>query len=42
MIYRELVVEGLRNIARGESSRNVQDQMVASLPPKIAEKMLAA
>ncbi|MYM53732.1 motility protein A [Thalassovita mangrovi] len=42
VIYRELVVEGLRNIARGESSRNVQDQMVASLPPKIAEKMLAA
>ena len=42
VIYRELVVEGLRNIAKGESGRNVQDQMVASLPPKIAEKLLAA
>jgi chemotaxis protein MotA len=41
-IYRELVVEGLTNIARGESGRNVQDQMVASLPPKVAAKMLAA
>jgi chemotaxis protein MotA len=41
-IYRGLVVEGLRNIARGESGRNVQDQMVASLPPKVAAKMLAA
>lgn len=42
VIYRELVVEGLRNIARGESGRNVQDQMVASLPPKVAQKLLAA
>ncbi|MFY0682374.1 MAG: MotA/TolQ/ExbB proton channel family protein [Thalassovita sp.] len=41
-IYRELVVEGLRNIAKGESGRNVQDQMVASLPPKLAQKLLAA
>ncbi|MBR9649663.1 motility protein A [Thalassovita aquimarina] len=42
VIYRELVVEGLRNIAKGESGRNVQDQMVASLPPKVAQKLLAA
>lgn len=42
VIYRELVVEGLRNIAKGESGRNVQDQMVASLPPKLAEKLMAA
>ena len=41
-IYRELVVAGLRNIAKGESGRAVQDQMVASLPPKVAEKLLAA
>ena len=42
VIYRELVVEGLRNIARGESGRNVQDQLVAALPPKVAQKLLAA
>lgn len=42
VIYRDLVVEGLRNISRGESGRNVQDQMVASLPPKVAQKLLAA
>ena len=41
-LYRELVIEGLRNISRGESGRNVQDQMVAVLPPKVQEKMLAA
>ncbi|MGA1022779.1 MAG: motility protein A, partial [Candidatus Puniceispirillaceae bacterium] len=33
LIYRDLVVIGLRNIARGESPRNIQDQMVANLPP---------
>lgn len=42
VIYRELVVEGLKNIARGESGRSVQDQMVAALPPKVAAKMMAA
>lgn len=42
VIYRDLVIEGLRNISRGESGRNVQDQMVAVLPPKVQEKMLAA
>ena len=40
--YRELVVIGLRNIARGESPRNIQDQMVANLPPKIQAKLEAA
>ncbi|MEE3361902.1 MAG: MotA/TolQ/ExbB proton channel family protein [Pseudomonadota bacterium] len=40
--YREMVIEGLRNIAKGESSRNVQDQMVANLPPKEKAKLLAA
>lgn len=42
VIYREMVLEGLRNISRGESGRNVQEQMVASLPPKAQEKLMAA
>ena len=41
-IYRGLVVIGLRNIARGESPRNIQDQMVANLPPKMQAKLEAA
>ena len=40
--YREMVITGLRNIARGESPRNIQDQMVANLPPKMQEKLEAA
>ena len=40
--YREMVVMGLGNIARGESPRNIQDQMIANLPPKIQEKLQAA
>ena len=42
VIYREMVLEGLRNISRGESGRNVQEQMVASLPPKAQEMLMAA
>jgi len=42
LIYRDLVVIGLRNIARGESPRNIQDQMVANLPPKMQAKLEAA
>jgi chemotaxis protein MotA len=42
VIYRELVIEGLRSIARGESPRNIQDQMVAILPPKAQAKLMAA
>ena len=41
-VYREMVVTGLRNIARGESPRNIQDQMVANLAPKIQEQMEVA
>ena len=37
--YREMVVMGLRNIARGESPRNIQDQMVANLPPAVQQKL---
>ncbi|MGB0342436.1 MAG: motility protein A [Parvibaculales bacterium] len=40
--YREMVITGLRNIARGESPRNIQDQMLANLSPKMQEKLEAA
>ncbi|SNX67759.1 chemotaxis protein MotA [Cereibacter ovatus] len=40
--YREMVIEGLRSIARGESPRNIQDTMVATLPPKQQLKLKAA
>ncbi len=39
VVYREMVVTGLRNIARGESPRNIQDQMVANLAPKMQAKL---
>ena len=42
VIYRGLVVVGLRNIARGESPRNIQDQMVSALPPKMQAKLETA
>ena len=41
-VYREMVISGLRNIARGESGRNVQEQMVAVMPPKLQSKLMAA
>jgi len=40
--YREMVIEGLSGIAKGESGRNVQDNMISVLPPKEQEKLLAA
>jgi chemotaxis protein MotA len=40
--YREMVIEGLRGIARAESPRNIQDQMAANLPPKLQAKLNAA
>ncbi|SPF80100.1 motility protein A [Pseudoprimorskyibacter insulae] len=42
VVYREMVIEGLRGIAKGESGRNVQDNMVAILPPKAQAKLLEA
>ena len=42
VIYREMVILGLRNIARGESPRNIQDQMASNLPPKMQAKFDAA
>lgn len=40
--YREMVIEGLRTIARGESPRTVQDNMIAILPPREQQKLQAA
>ena len=42
VVYREMVVDGLRNIALGESPRNIQDKMLSNLPPKIQEKLAEA
>ena len=42
VIFREMAIEGLSGIAKGESGRNVQDNMIAALPPKEQEKLLAA
>ncbi len=38
-LYREMVVMGLRYISRGESPRNITDQLVANLPPKLQAKI---
>jgi len=40
--YREMVLDGLRNISKGESPRNVQESMIANLPPKEQVRLLAA
>jgi chemotaxis protein MotA len=40
--YREIVLEGLRGIARSESPRNIQDNMAAALPPKLQAKFEVA
>ena len=40
--YRALVVEGLRQIARSESPRNIQDVLASSLPVKQREGLAAA
>ncbi len=42
VMYREMVITALRSISRGESPRNIQDQLLANLPPKIQEKIEAA
>ena len=41
-VYREMVLLGLKYISRGESPRNIQDQMLANLPPKLHEQLEAA
>ena len=40
--YRQFVLEGLRGIARSDSPRNIQDQMAATLPPKLQAKFEVA
>ena len=42
VMYREMVITALRSISRGESPRNIQDQLLANLPPKQQEKIEAA
>lgn len=42
VVYRELVIEGLRGIAKGESGRNIQDQMLTALGPKEQQKLAEA
>ena len=42
VVYRDMVVLGLRNISRGESPRNIQDIMAANLSPKVQEALEAA
>lgn len=42
VIYRDMVIRGLRNIARGDSGRATQDEMAAALPPKLQAKLRAA
>ncbi len=41
-LYRDMVIRGLRNIARGDSGRVVQEDMMAALPPKEQAKLRAA
>jgi len=39
LLYREMVVMGLKFISRGESPRNITDQLVAQMPPKIQAQL---
>ena len=41
-VVTEMVLEGLRGIARSESPRNIQDQMASALPPKLQSKFEVA
>ncbi|MEL6915417.1 MAG: MotA/TolQ/ExbB proton channel family protein [Pseudomonadota bacterium] len=42
VLYREMVISGLRNISRGASGRQIQETMTASMPAKLQNKLLAA
>tara|TARA_B100000427_G_scaffold132174_1_gene109993 strand:- start:16 stop:777 length:762 start_codon:yes stop_codon:yes gene_type:complete len=42
IVYREMVISGLQNIARGESPRNIQDELSANLAPAAQAKLEAA
>ena len=39
VLYRQMVVMGLKYISRGESPRNITDQLIAHLPPKLQAKI---
>ncbi len=39
LLYREMVVLGLKYISRGESPRNITDQLIAQMPPKIQAQL---
>ena len=41
-IYREMIITGLQLISRGESGRNIQDQLIANLPPKEKQALIEA
>ena len=41
-IYRDMIIIGLQLISRGESGRNIQDQLVANLPPKEKQALVEA
>ena len=41
-IYRDMIIVGLQLISRGESGRNIQDQLIANLPPKEKQKLIEA
>ena len=38
--YREMIITGLQFISRGESPRNIQDQLIANLPPKEKQALI--
>jgi chemotaxis protein MotA len=42
VVYRNLVLEGLRGISRGDNPRSVQEQMVTVLPPAVQARLMAA
>ena len=42
IVYRGMVITGLQNIARSESPRNIQDELVANLAPAAQAKLEAA
>lgn len=39
-IYRDMIIVGLQLISRGESGRNIQDQLIANLPPKEKQALI--
>ena len=39
-VYREMIITGLQFISRGESPRNIQDQLIANLPPKEKQALI--